>query len=169
MSPFARAAWLLFLFVGISKCHNNAHRNASGKVYKTLCAVDGLSTLKMYTILLSCVSLATADTSERDVIPSGGAMLCASPELLRSLLLKIEGGCNDDELMISGSPCDIWSSAVMFYEYLTGELPFLPEADSVQAPSCVRKRLEHIWRDYRSMLYAHKNWVCFSFVNYWLA
>ena len=105
--------------------------------------------------------LAAADFAERDVSPSGGSGLYASPELLCSLLLKIEGRCSDDQLMISRPPCDIWSAAVMFYEYLTGKLPFLPEADAdlVEAPSHVKDKHKVVWRHYKSTLDAQQSWV----------
>ena len=66
----------------------------------------------------------TADPYVMDVIPQGATAAYASPELLESLQMQFVGQDSPSALQINGSAADWWSSGVVVYEVLTGELPF---------------------------------------------
>ncbi len=77
--------------------------------------------------------LSTADPDTRDVKPDGATAPYAAPEVLRSLQLQFEGATPDHPgVLINGPSADWWTTGVVLYELLTGELPF--EEDDVCVP-----------------------------------
>ena len=102
-----------------------------------------------------------ADEDSINVSPSGACIAYSPPEVLQSLLLRLEGTRDKRRLYVCGPACDIWSTAVVLFQYLTGELPFLPQepTDTIVPPPHVRKRDRSYWAHLKSMLAGQQSWV----------
>ena len=115
------------------------------------------------TMIWHCdISPTDADSLIKDIAPQGSTPAYAAPEVLRSLQLHYEeASAETDGVNINGPAADLYSTGVVLYELLTGELPFDSKGNIAAgtAPSHVHSRHKSGWEGYEAMLQLQQTWV----------
>ena len=97
-----------------------------------------------------------------DVAPQGATAAYAAPEVLRSLQMQFEGAPSTQAgVPLNGPSADWWSTGMVLYEVLTGDLPFCGRSCSTpkQAPENVPHRCKAQWEDYERVRQLQQTWV----------
>lgn len=95
-------------------------------------------------------------------MPCGATTAYASPEQLRSLQSQYQGHDDAEDILINGHSSDIFSTGVVLYEMLTGELPFVLTKEHFEedlTPDSVPNSLVAKWDEYDAMLRVLDEWV----------